>query len=123
MSAALALAYAAAGRADEALALADASAGRGTYLDQLQHGLAAAFSRLRLGDPDAAAAFDAVVTASDATEARLDQAICRLARACAWQRLGRDDAGAVDDEARSRLEAAGISGAGWARLFSLAAGA
>jgi hypothetical protein len=123
VSAAAALVFAAAGRADDARQLADDGAGAGTYLDQLEHGMAGAFARLRLGEPDAADAFDAVVAASDATESRLDQAITRLARAHAWRALARSDADAAERDARARLENLGIGAPGWDRLFSLAAGA
>jgi class 3 adenylate cyclase/tetratricopeptide (TPR) repeat protein len=123
ITAGLSLAYAAAGRLDEARALGDAGAGQGTYLDRLQHALGAAFARLRSADPDAAGAFDALVAESDETEARLDQAITRLARAHAWRALGRADADAAAAEAQSRLDAIGIAAPGWSRAFSLAAGA
>jgi tetratricopeptide (TPR) repeat protein len=123
ITAGLSLAYAAAGRHDEARALADAGAGQGTYLDQLQHGFGGAFARLRAGDPDTSDAFDAVVAASDATEARLDQAITRLARAHAWQALQHPEADAAMAEAQARLDSLGIDASGWSRAFALAAGA
>ncbi len=122
VSAGLALAYAAAGRSDEARALADANVEAGTYLDQLQHRLAGAFAALQLDAPDAAARFDGVVAASDATESRLDQAVTRLARAQAWRASGRDDADVAEDDARRRLAAMGIDASGWVRLFSAAVG-
>jgi tetratricopeptide (TPR) repeat protein len=122
VSAGLALAYVAAGRSQDARALADAAVGAGTYLDQLQHGLAGAFAALQIGAADAPDRFDAVVAASDATESRLDQAVTRLARGQAWRALGRDDADAADDDARGRLATMGIDGSGWVRLFSVAAG-
>jgi class 3 adenylate cyclase/tetratricopeptide (TPR) repeat protein len=123
VSAALALALAAVGQVEEARALADEGAGSGTYLDQIEHAMAGGFTRLRAGDPEAPAAFDALVAFADGTEARLDQAITRLARAHAWRALGRDDADMVWAEARRRLDAMGITAAGWSRVFSAAAGA
>ena len=123
ITAGLALGCAAGGRAEEARSLADAARGRGTYLDQIQHGLAGAFARLQLGAPDVDAAFDDVVALSDATEARLDQAIARLARAHAAARLGWPDAEEAMRDARARLEAIGVGAPGWSRLFSAATGA
>jgi hypothetical protein len=123
VTAGLSIAYAAAGRHDEARALADAGAGQGTYLDQLQHRIGGAFARLGVGDPGAVAAFDDLVAASDATEARLDQAITRLARAHAWQALQHEEADAAMAEAQARLDALGIGAPGWSRAFALAAGA
>jgi len=121
-SAGLALGAVAAGRIDDARELADAGAGRGTYLDQIQHALAGAFARLRSGDPDTVTAFDALVAFSDATEARLDQAVTRLARAHAWRALRRGDADGAAADAQARLDAIGLTALGWDRLFSLAAG-
>jgi class 3 adenylate cyclase/tetratricopeptide (TPR) repeat protein len=121
-SAGFALGAVAAGRIDEARQLADAGVGRGTYLDQIQHALAGAFARLRAGDPDTVTAFDQVVAFSDSTEARLDQAVTRLARGHAWRALGRGDADEAAGDAKARLDAIGISALGWDRLFSLAVG-
>jgi hypothetical protein len=77
---------------------------------------------LQIGAADAPDRFDAVVAASDATESRLDQAVTRLARAHAWQALGRADAQTAANDARLRLGAMGNDAAGWARLFSIATG-
>jgi class 3 adenylate cyclase/tetratricopeptide (TPR) repeat protein len=123
ITAGLALGCAAGGRAEAARDLADAARGRGTYLDQIQHGLAGAFARLQLGAPDVEAAFDEVVALSDATEARLDQAVTRLARAHGAARLGWPDAEEAMREAQARLETIGVSAPGWSKLFSRAAGA
>lgn len=120
--AALALAYAAAGRTREVRALA-AGGSEGTYLDRLQLDLAHAFALLHDGDAQAAAAFDTILSGVDTTEARLDQAIVRLARAHAWKALGRDDAAAAEHEARSRLASLGIEAPGWATIFTAATGA
>jgi tetratricopeptide (TPR) repeat protein len=123
VTAGLSLAYATAGRLDEARSLADGGDVEGTYLDQLQLGLGRAFARLRAGDPEAAAAFDDVVADSDATEARLDQAITRLARAYAWRALAHPEAEPAMADARSRLDVLGIAAPGWSRAFELASGA
>ncbi len=123
IAAGLALGCVAGDRVEEARRLADTSRGRGTYLDQVQHGLAGAFARLRLGGDDAEAAFDEVVALTDVTEARLDQAVTRLARAHAWARLGRSDADEARRDAQARLDGLGVPAPGWSRLFSLAAGA
>ena len=122
VTAGLALGCAAEGRAEEARRLADAARGAGTYLDQIQHGLAGAFARLQLGDADAEAAFDEVVTLADATEARLDQAIVRLARAHAAASREWPDADEAMLDARARLESIGVGATGWSQLFSAAAG-
>ena len=98
----LALAYAAAGRAADARELADAGDGQGTYLDQLQCLLAGAFASLQTGDPDAAQRFDAALAFADASDARLDQVVVRVAHAHAWTALGRADA---SDAARRRRHA------------------
>ena len=78
---------------------------------------------MQLGAPDVEAAFDEVVALSDATEARLDQAVTRLARAHGAARLGWPDAEEAMREAQARLETIGVSAPGWSKLFSRAAGA
>ncbi|HSO96679.1 MAG TPA: adenylate/guanylate cyclase domain-containing protein [Acidimicrobiia bacterium] len=122
-SAAFSLGAVVAGHVDDARALADTAAGRGTYLDQIQHGLASAFARLRADDPATVGAFDAVVAFADRTQSRLDQAVTRLARAHAWRALDHRDADDAAHEAQAHLDAIGITAAGWDRCFSLAAGA
>ena len=120
---ALALAYATAGRTAEARGLADAGADAGTYLDRQGCELAGAFARLQAGDADGAvAAFDLALTRVDETEARLDQAIVRLARARAFTALGRSDAEEAEADSAAALAALGHTLWGWDRLFSLAAG-
>jgi len=119
--AALALAYAAAGRTSDVHALATGGA-EGTYLDRLQLGLAHAFALLQDGDAQAPAAFDAVLSTIDTTESRLDQAIVRLARAHAWKALGRGDAAAAEHEANARLTSLDIDAPGWVTVFTAATG-
>jgi class 3 adenylate cyclase/tetratricopeptide (TPR) repeat protein len=119
---ALALAFAASGRADEARTLADAGLDKGTYLDRQGCALAGAFARLQAGDADGAvAAFDAAVATVDATEAKLDQAIVRLARARALAALGRPDAAPADADVAVTLAALGHDLWGWDHLFTQAA--
>jgi tetratricopeptide (TPR) repeat protein len=120
-AAALALAYAAARRADDVLAI-DSTGAVGTYLDRLQLDLARSFALVQRGDPGAAASFDTVQAGIDSSESRLDQAIVRLARAHAWRALGREDTGDAEHEANARLASLGIEAQGWARVFTAAAG-
>lgn len=120
---ALSLAYAAAGRTADARALADAGAEAGTYLDRQGCELAGAFARLQSGDAEGAVtALDGALARVDSTEALLDQAIVRLARARAFTALGRPDAGEAEADATAALAALGHDLWGWDRLFSLAAG-
>ncbi len=120
---ALALAYAAAGRTDDARALADAGHDNGTYLDRQGCDLAGAFARLQAGDGDGAVvAMEQALAHVDATEARLDQAIVRVARARLLIALGRPDAGVAEADSAAALAALGHDLWGWDRLFSLAAG-
>ena len=120
--AALGLAYAAAGRPSDVESI-EVPASSGTYLDQLQSELARAFVLLQRGDPAASGAFDALLSAIDTTESRLDQAIVRLARAHAWRAMGRDDAEAAEHEANARLASLGIAARGWVTVFTAATGA
>jgi tetratricopeptide (TPR) repeat protein len=116
--AALALAYVAAGRVTEAAALAAAGA---TYLDRVQCAIAGAFAGLRLDAPGAEAAFDVPVKLADETEARLDQAVARLARACGLEALRSSRAVAAREEADRHLTQLGLGASGWRTLFALAA--
>lgn len=120
--AALALIYAASGRTSDAIALSDPDPDRdpGTYLDRAQLGIARGFAQLQSGAEDTLDVFDQVVADVDDTQARLDQAIVRLARAHALRALGHPDADAAEHEARARLNAFGISGSGWNHVFSQA---
>lgn len=121
--AALALAYCAVGRTDDA----QATVGRAapvTYLDRLQLAMAAGLAAARAGQVEAAdAAIDGGIDLVDTTESRLDRAVMRLARAWAWQALGRSDAAAARADALHRLEAIGLGTTGWDRLFREAVGA
>ncbi len=121
--AALALAYCAVGRTDDARATA-ADASPVTYLDRLQLAMAAGLAAARAGQAEAAeATIAAAIDLVDTTESRLDRAVMRLARAWTWQALGRSDAAAARADALSRLEAIGLGTTGWDRLFREAAGA
>lgn len=121
LRAALTLALAAGNRLDDAEVHIDAGV-RGSYLDGLQLDLAAAFVALRRSDPDALARFDEIVTQLDATEAILEQAIVRIARAQAYAAV--DDPRSVEARADAdrALEAADIAMPGWETTFRLAAG-
>ncbi|MSO79524.1 MAG: hypothetical protein EXQ79_07935 [Acidimicrobiia bacterium] len=118
---ALALAYVAAARTAEARAFADAGIETGTYLDRQGCALAGAFARLQAGETqEAVAALDHALAIVDETEARLDQAIVRLARARAFTALGRPDAEEAEADSAAALAALGHDLWGWDRLFSLA---
>ena len=121
--AALALAYDACGRAEEALRLCDGLAdGAVTYLDHLQVALGRAFALVQLGDlPGAEQSFWRALEIADRTDSRLDQAIARLARARAWEEMGRADADEAAREAAARLESLGLEATGWDTAFRLAA--
>jgi hypothetical protein len=121
-NAALAWAYAVAGRTHDARKAADAGIDRGTYLDQFTCALAGAFARVQADEPDAADAFDAAMAQIDATEARLDQAIVRVARAHGLAAVGHPDAAAARRDADVRLAALELGMPGWERACRLAAG-
>ena len=120
--AALALAYVAAGRTDEATSLTDPEPDpdAGTYLDRAQLGVARGFAHLQRGAEDTIDVFDRTVAEVDDTQARLDQAIVRLARAHALRALGHPEADDAEHEARARLNAFGITGSGWDHVFQQA---
>jgi tetratricopeptide (TPR) repeat protein len=121
--AALALAYDACGRAEEALRLGDDLADRAvTYLDHLQVALGRAFALVQLGDlPGAEQSLWRALEIADRTDSRLDQAVARLARAQAWKAMGRDDADEAAREAAARLEGLGLEVPGWRTAFTMAA--
>ena len=123
--AALGLAYAAAGRAEEAFAVCEQVGPVAvSYLDELQHMLGLAFARLQLGAVDEA--LDLFVRATghaDSTGSRLDQALARLARSAALLADGRLDGRASRAEAERLLARMRIPATGWDRVFTLAAGA
>ena len=122
-NAALAWAYAVAGRTHDARARPRTTGiDRGTYLDQFTCALAGAFARVQADEPDAADAFDAAMAQIDATEARLDQAIVRVARAHGLAALGHPDAAAARRDADVRLAALELGMPGWERACRLAAG-
>jgi hypothetical protein len=120
--AALALALVAAGDLDRAAD--EVAAGvNGSYLDALQLELADAFVALRRGAADAADRFDELVTRIDDSEAVLEQAVCRLARAHAFAALGTADAAAARADADRALAQYDLAMPGWETTFRLAAGA
>ena len=120
--AALALAYDACGRADDAVRVCDELSDKAvTYLDHLQLALARGFAQVQLGDTAGAEqCFWRGLEIADRTESRLDQAVARLARARAWAAMGRGDAGDAEHEAAARLEALGVDAAGWETTFRMA---
>jgi tetratricopeptide (TPR) repeat protein len=93
-----------------------------TYLDSMYALVARGFASVQAGDvAGAEAAFSAAQDAVDGTSDRVQQAAVRLAHGLAWSALGLDSADAVLDEARGRLGALGLDGAGWEQVFRLAA--
>jgi class 3 adenylate cyclase/tetratricopeptide (TPR) repeat protein len=123
--AALGLAYAAAGRAEEAAEVCEQVGPVAvSYLDELQQLIGLAFARLQLGAVDEALELlVGAVAHADATGSRLDQALARLARASALLAVGRTEGRASRAEAERLLARLHIPAAGWDRVFTLAAGA
>ncbi|MGH8983905.1 MAG: ATP-binding protein [Acidimicrobiia bacterium] len=123
--AALALAYDACGRAEQAARLCNELVEQAvTYLDHLQLTLARGFALVQLGDTAGAEqCFWRGLEIADRTESRLDQALARLARARAWAAMGRADTGDAEHEATARLEALGIDAVGWDTVFRMATAA
>jgi class 3 adenylate cyclase/tetratricopeptide (TPR) repeat protein len=121
-AAALALAYDACARPDDALRVCDeVGDGAVTYLDHLQLTIARGFAELQRGDTAGAEqAFWRCLEIADRSDSRLDQAVARLARARAWAAMGRSDADEAAREATVRLEALGIDADGWDSIFEQA---
>ncbi|HZJ26818.1 MAG TPA: adenylate/guanylate cyclase domain-containing protein [Acidimicrobiia bacterium] len=121
---ALALAYAAAGRTDDAIAQCDELEPLAvSYLDELQVGLARGLTLLQRGDTaEGMARLDATVARADATGSMLDWALTRLARASALESARIPEGSAARAEAEQMLARMHIPATGWSRLFTLAAG-
>ena len=120
----LALATAAAGVPAHALAAADSldDLDAGTYLDRVQAAQAKGFALAQLGRYEAAdECFTSVLTQVDSTGDRVAQAFTRLAQARYLEATGRDGADAATRDAKARLEELQIEGAGWDRVFTMAA--
>ncbi len=115
----LAMAYAAAHRPDDACAVLDDLRARtgGTYSDRIFALWAEALVQMQTGEGDARASVDAAHAIATATDARLEHAIAALARAKVFAALDDPDAGAVAEDATRQLDALGVTGAGWARVF------
>ena len=122
-AATLALAYAAAGRPDDADRVAADVAGlASTYLDRSYAAAARGFAAAQRGSADdAEAAFATAMAEVDGTDDVLSQAVIRLAYGRALEALGGPLATPVLVDARTRLNAIGISAQGWDTAFSLAA--
>jgi hypothetical protein len=119
-NAALAIAYAVAGRTTEARKAADAGVSRGTYLDQQLCAIAGALARVQAREPDVVEAFEAAIARVDATEARLDQAVVRIARAHAFAALDHPDAELARRNADTHLAILELNMPGWERAFARA---
>jgi class 3 adenylate cyclase/tetratricopeptide (TPR) repeat protein len=122
--AALALAYDACGRPEDAVRLCDELADRAvTYLDHLQLAMARGFAQVQLGDTAGAEqCFWRGLEIADRSESRLDQAVARMARARAWAAMDRADRGDAEHEAIARLDALGLDASGWDVAFRMAVG-
>jgi class 3 adenylate cyclase/tetratricopeptide (TPR) repeat protein len=119
----LSLVLSAVGRADDALGAANRVLETGgTYLDRLYAQIARGFALGQLGrHGEAQAAFDEAIAAVDATDARLDQGLTRLARAHALAAANNPEADAAFVDARARLGRFGVAAPGWETAYSLAA--
>ncbi|HUP84724.1 MAG TPA: adenylate/guanylate cyclase domain-containing protein [Acidimicrobiales bacterium] len=123
--AALALAHAVTGAAEDAIAVADRTDAveQGTYLDRIGAGFGRGFGLLRLGRADEArAALEAGVAIADSTGDRLNQALTRLALSSALAAMEAVDADAVRGDAEERLAAMGLLETEWDAVFRRAAG-
>jgi class 3 adenylate cyclase/tetratricopeptide (TPR) repeat protein len=125
---ALALALAAAGRADEAVAQADAvdgptgdAEGGGTYLDRIALHHARGFAALRRDAELAVEHFDEAVAIADGTGDRLAQALTRLARARAMETRWHPRSGPALQEAETRLATVGLRDTAWDDVYRRAA--
>jgi len=118
---AFALALVAGGRLDEAEAHIRAGVS-GSYLDELQLDLAAAFLALRRGAPDTWTRFDELVARMDQSEAVLEQVITRVARAHAYAAVEHPRAGESRADADRALATIDAAMPGWETTFALAAG-
>jgi len=118
----LALAYAAAHRADDvARVVAELEArGGGTYADRMFILWAESLAEMQTGRGDGRAGVEAAHAIATSTDARLEHAIAALARASVLEALGSDDAPAVRDDAERQLSSLNVSGDGWRRVFTLA---
>ena len=121
LRAALALAFVAGGRLEDADEHVRAGV-QGSYLDELQLDLGAAFLALRRGEPDALDRFDELVARMDDSEAVLEQVITRIARAHAHAAAGSPRAAETRADADRALTAVDIAMPGWETTFLLAAG-
>jgi tetratricopeptide (TPR) repeat protein len=121
---AVALAYAAAGRPDDARRAATTAIEElnNTYLDRASAHAATGFAESQQGSLDGAeAAFARALAEVDATEDVLAQAVLRLAYGRALEALDAPLATPVLVDARGRLNAIGIPASGWDTVFRIAA--
>jgi class 3 adenylate cyclase/tetratricopeptide (TPR) repeat protein len=124
LGALLPLAYAAAGRADDALHVAATVAGvqGGTYSDRMWCAWGEGFAAMQRGDIAGGLAIidDADAIAAE-TDSRVDQAVASLARAKALAAVHHPHAAAAREDAAGRLAALDIAAEGWDRVFTMAA--
>ena len=118
----LALAYAAAHRLDDADAVIAEMQARsgGTFSDRIIALWAESLVRAQQGAPDAAGPVDEAYKVALATDAPLEHAVAALARSKVLAALGADAAGEAAEAAGSKLDAVGLTAAGWSRVFDLA---
>jgi tetratricopeptide (TPR) repeat protein len=123
--AALALALAITGQADEAVAVADRTDAldQGTYLDRIGTSYGRAFAHVRQGRADdARRELDAAVALADGTGDRLNQALTRVARGWGLTALGDEAAEGALAEAHELLHGIGLPETEWDAVFRRAAG-
>ncbi|HEX9683978.1 MAG TPA: adenylate/guanylate cyclase domain-containing protein [Acidimicrobiales bacterium] len=123
LAAPLALARMAAGDVVGANEITEELGSQGTYLDHLLATAARSVARAHLDDAVGAVGLsDEAVARADATGDHVAMAVARLARAAAFDLIGRqDDAVASRHDAEERFAAIGIDRTGWERAITAAA--
>jgi ATP/maltotriose-dependent transcriptional regulator MalT len=118
----LALAYAVAGRGDDARRVLEDLRTRsgGTYSDRLIALWAESIVHAQGDTGEALAIVDAAHAMATATDARLEHAIAALARAKVFGALGAPDAIELAEDARRQFAGLGLTGDGWIEVFDAA---
>jgi hypothetical protein len=118
----LALAYAVGHHCDDARRVLEEMSERsgGTYSDRMVALWAESLVHVQTGSGDGRGSVDAAHAIATATDARLEQAIAALARACVLEALGDEEASDAREDAERQLLSLHIAGTGWRRVFELA---